>query len=550
MPGYHRCIVDGCRNLREDASISGPSFFSFPEDNRCWRKWGAKLPSLSTIRRWVCKLDFQPGRCQDILDCLKDKVERMHPVEKDCILTLDETALHKGLQYNRFSDRIEGFEDFGGSDRTMNIADYALVVMVRGLNTDWRMPLAYYYSCHSSTSSQLYNIVCKFFEDLFSIGLNVRGIVVDQGGCNQGMFKKFGVSIEKPFFMYMDKKIYFMYDVPHAIKNIRTGLTKYNFRMEGHEGVVSMAHIKEFYDIDCMSTFRCSSKLSDAHFNLTNLSKMKVKLATQLFSRSVASGMRTRIDLGELSTNFSLTAEFCERMDTIFDMCNISESHCPLKKWKSNSQVFQNLHEWKAAEMWLSGLTLEAIPNVVIRDLDYESDVEENFDGNDPNTKRKKVRKLPILPCIKGLRQTLVAQHMLIGELQETGYKFVKTRSMQSDGIEHIFGHLKYRLGSLDKANCPMFRRAFRFIFLSNLIVTPDGSNCEKFDSEDSIFDTQRKLSFFLAKTNQKTLTLFDQIDNDNDDENDNGFVIPMMSHTAATFILLPLSTWIILRRL
>lgn len=211
-------------------------------------------------------------------------------------------------------------------------------------------------------------------------------------------------------------------------------------------------------------------------------------------------------------------------MDTIFDMCNISESHCPLKKWKSNSQVFQNLHEWKAAEMWLSGLTLEAIPNVVIRDLDYESDVEENFDGNEPKTKRKKVRKLPILPCIKGLRQTLVAQHMLIGELQETGYKFVKTRSMQSDGIEHIFGHLKYRLGSLDKANCPMFRRAFRFIFLSNLIVTPDGSNCEKFDSEDSIFDTQRKLSFFLAKTNQKTLTLFDQIDNDNDDENDNGF--------------------------
>ncbi|OXA54825.1 THAP domain-containing protein 5 [Folsomia candida] len=30
----HRCVVMGCRNLRENASSSGLTFFAFPEDHR------------------------------------------------------------------------------------------------------------------------------------------------------------------------------------------------------------------------------------------------------------------------------------------------------------------------------------------------------------------------------------------------------------------------------------------------------------------------------------------------------------------------------------
>ena len=57
--------------------------------------------------------------------------------------------------------------------------------------------------------------------------------------------------------------------------------------------------------------------------------KMKVKWAVQVLSHSVAAALFTCSELGEILGGEE-TAEFCERMDRLFNMLNssVSDSKC------------------------------------------------------------------------------------------------------------------------------------------------------------------------------------------------------------------------------
>lgn len=59
-------------------------------------------------------------------------------------------------------------------------------------------------------------------------------------------------------------------------------------KIEGTE--VSWRHLEAFYVEDKRSTIRMAPKLTEKHLNLPPFMNMRVKLATQLFSHSVAAG--------------------------------------------------------------------------------------------------------------------------------------------------------------------------------------------------------------------------------------------------------------------
>lgn len=56
-----------------------------------------------------------------------------------------------------------------------------------------------------------------------------------------------------------------------------------------------MKHIKTFYEMDHGSDIRLAPKLREHHLNPTNTQKMKVKIAAQLLSRTVAAGKHLKI---------------------------------------------------------------------------------------------------------------------------------------------------------------------------------------------------------------------------------------------------------------
>ena len=113
-----------------------------------------RLPSKSTLKKWVQDIPSSCGISQFILASLKKRAETMPLDERVCTLVLDEIKLSPGLRYDKYRDIIDGFEDYGEFGRTAHCADHALVLMVRGLKGTWKQTFAYYL-CQSSVNGTL-----------------------------------------------------------------------------------------------------------------------------------------------------------------------------------------------------------------------------------------------------------------------------------------------------------------------------------------------------------------------------------------------------------
>jgi hypothetical protein len=76
-------------------------------------------------------MSFNCGINESIFAHLEKCVSKMKPINKICILMFDEIVLSPGLQHNSRTDSIEGFVDYGGSNRRLAFADHALSSIYR-----------------------------------------------------------------------------------------------------------------------------------------------------------------------------------------------------------------------------------------------------------------------------------------------------------------------------------------------------------------------------------------------------------------------------------
>ena len=58
-------------------------------------------------------MNINPGFSQSVLDALT-----MHPTDRNVALVFDEMSIEQSLVYNKGTDSVEGFEDFGNLRQT------------------------------------------------------------------------------------------------------------------------------------------------------------------------------------------------------------------------------------------------------------------------------------------------------------------------------------------------------------------------------------------------------------------------------------------------
>ncbi len=192
--------------------------------------------------------------------------------------------------------------------------------MARGILQKWKQPVAYYLVNESCGSTHLKNILQEAISHLEHMGLQVVSVVSDQGSNFMSLLKSLNVSKERTYFEVNGKKYFTIYDPPHLIKSVRNNLMKYNFEFGNH--VAKWAHIKEFFVKDEKLPIRMALKLTEKHLNPNGFTKMKVKLATQVLSHSVAAALNTYVSLQGLPGDAIGTAQLIEKFDKIFDCCN------------------------------------------------------------------------------------------------------------------------------------------------------------------------------------------------------------------------------------
>ena len=315
------------------------------------------LPSKSSLSLWLQRLNVSPGLglSNPVWDVLKLRVASLNPRDRVCALLMDEMALKTNLTYNRYDDVVVGYQDVGGGERCEQLANSALVFMVRGLGYSWKQPLGYILTHSTAKSVVVKTLLIECLDHLQAIGFHVVVVISDQGPNFQQLVRTLNISSNKPYFEHNGCKYYYMYDTPHLMKSIRNNLQKYKF-VFGEGKTACWSDIESFFKLDQQQRFRLAPRLTSKHIELPAFSKMKVKYAVQVFSRSVASGLETHAVL--LSGHGSDTAEFISAFDDLFDALNSSQRSC-VKKFKcalSNNSEHLKMLQQKLD--WFKSLTV------------------------------------------------------------------------------------------------------------------------------------------------------------------------------------------------
>lgn len=221
------------------------------------------------------------------------------------------------------------------------------------------------------------------------------------------------------------------------------------------------------YNADKVKQFRLAPRLGNDHIFPNNFQKMK--LASQIFSHSVAMAMHTYIDFNVLPKEASVTANFIKKMNDFFDVMN------------SN-----NLENYKAFMGTEKELKL-------LKEMDC---LFENIQVLTPEG--KDVTKT--IKFINGWRMTIKSVLILWEEFKGKGFKYLFTRNLNQDCIENFFDQIRNCCGNAKNPTPIQFARAFKNIFALRYFDQTEGSNCMEDVNEVLLYINQNMTNCDLQK--------------------------------------------------
>ena len=198
------------------------------------------LPSERVLRDY--KNYFKPGAgiTKGNVEELKEKTSNFSGIQKYVAVIMDEMKIQENLVFDKTSGELIGFIDLGdplttfaNTDEETPIASHALAFLVRGLCTNLKHVVAYYFT-GNVTSFQLLPLFWKVVGVLeTTVKLWVIAAVNDGASPNRKFFALHaklggtlpcGLMYKIPNFFFLARMIYFFADVPHLIKTARNCL--------------------------------------------------------------------------------------------------------------------------------------------------------------------------------------------------------------------------------------------------------------------------------------------------------------------------------------
>ncbi len=282
--------------------------------------------------------------------------------------------------------------------------------MVRGLARDWKQAVGFVFSQSACSADALLKLVLNCFDELRAVGLNVKVIVSDQGSNFYSMTSSLRITVEKPYFEHSGRKYFYMFDPPHLLKSVRNNLFKYNI-VFGDNRTAKWSDIVAFFGQDETQRFRLAPKLTRKHLELPHFSQMSVKLAAQVFSRTVAAGLETHSQLNGASA--SETAEFLMQFNDIFDAVNSSRLRDPTRLKRAMSATTDHVDFFNSSLQWLQTLHVK--------------------DGRGKEITQQ-------IKCVMGWKLTLSAMKQLWTDLSSScEFDFLYGRRLNQDPLEIFF---------------------------------------------------------------------------------------------------------------
>ncbi|XP_050518111.1 uncharacterized protein LOC126892588 [Diabrotica virgifera virgifera] len=324
--------------------------------------------------------------------------------------------------------------------------------MMRGLLHNWKIPICYFVTGGPIHSDNLKNIVVEVVSKLQNIGYIPKVLVCDQASNNRALFKLLGACKDQPAIEIGNQRIFTVFDTPHLLKSLRNNFLNKKLTFFADSNQISWQDIEYTYNIDRTNVrARCMVKITDVHINPNNFQKMRVKLAAQIFSNSVASAISTAKSVGQLHTKTAPhTAEFLKIINNIFDGLNskyCSDSNPNRKPMSTLSKSTENL---KAG--------LEYLKKIKV----FENQKERNN-----------------IHCLHGFQWTILSVLCLWEELQKYNVSYLLTSFLNQDPLENFFSIVRNRGGYNPTPSVSQLRIAIKHNTNIKLKIALDNGNCE-----------------------------------------------------------------------
>ncbi|XP_050412327.1 uncharacterized protein LOC126827139 [Patella vulgata] len=259
-----------------------------------------KLPGESTLQDYTNFVKPSPGFHIEILKEIKEAADKLTSNHQKWInILFDEMSIKSHLVFDRENGNVIGFINRSTiGDLSSNIATHCLVLMAVGITSSLKYSLAWF-PTKSTSASDLYTIFWEAVAHLETYcHLKVISAMCDKVVSNMkfiAIHGKEGITYKTPNLFANDtpRDIYFISDPPHLLKTVRNNLStsgsNKNTRFLSKNGKnILWKHIVDVYNKDIQNELSRASILTYNHIHLNSYSVMKVNLAAQVMSMSVA----------------------------------------------------------------------------------------------------------------------------------------------------------------------------------------------------------------------------------------------------------------------
>ena len=425
-------------------------YFYSPRGYRFVRKT-LSLPAPSTLRSWASKVTVQPGFLTNVLLGLKENTASNN---RNCIVIVDEMSIRSETIWDDNSSKFVGTVDYGGiqGEHPEKVAQNALVVMAVGLRGGWRTPIAYFLT-KSLTAEVQSTILKEAITLLTEAEFDVHGVVFDGTSKNTATAKHLGCSNLGSYdgeFSHpsVNHPLYIILDVCHMLKLARNAAAHLGVFYNKKDQAIRWEHITNLHKVQQKDILHLANKLTSKHIHWQN-HKMKVKVAAQTLSHSVASAIKFLRALGmDDFRDADPTAEFILYINNLFDILNTRS---------------------RFGKGFKSPITVENLPEIET----YVKECEEYL-GTLRDTRKillsQGPRKTFILGFLTSAKSILaISKHLLTKENGVMSY--ILTYRFSQDMLEMFFSKVRSRNGWNNNPNAVQLKYALRSLLLK---ITPN----------------------------------------------------------------------------
>lgn len=458
------------------------------------------LPAKSTIRAWYGNSKFHTncGLIHGVFNYLKIKAEEKKAAGSEliCSLTFDEMSTRQHIQWSHSNKMFLGYPTYGKGKKNSKLAKQVIVYMLCGVNEPFHFPVAFHF-IKSLDATERATLFKEVVFALQKIGITPMNVTFDGYSANHKMCFELGANLnfnDRRFQPYVcwenEKKTFIIKDPPHMHKLVRNALARNECLIDGDDNEICWKFYEHLVEYCKTNHFSSMHKLNQKHIQWKRNS-MKVELAVQTFSQSVADSLSLLNSLGRPEfANVDATIRFTQRFNDLFDVFN------------TKSDDTDELCIYKRA---LCPANREKVFDLFEKSIEYIKNLK-YIDRNDHN-KIKSVLKSKFCVGFKGYITNMRVIMMIYQEYIEDSQLLVniKVYWIGQDILEVFFGKVRSLNGFNDNPTAQQFIGAIRKLLAFYMILSSKHSNCNEFVRSSSSISNILNVSSTLVRTDEST---------------------------------------------